>query len=294
MQISLHKNGWHRKLQLFTSKTIPQYDNFCPYFWITIFCILALPFTSIFRSLGWIVGLAFFLIGNLLPSLELIRFYPEDRLGDWRTRRMIINLPDSLIYSLKLAIERNHSYHLGFRTADRLLALWQLSTEDYRERLIDIVTRFETANYIHMLTRGRRNEERRERRNDSEVREHWLKVVKLTQKFCSHVGTVSLFSFCFGAVVFAGYLAASVLDTVPLSILILSGFVILSMVGLTVGVTHLLIKYEDCVLQFLDNWGKRIGKKYKRLKSLFAPVAFIYYYVKVSVSDSCPPIEWED
>lgn len=41
MEIKLKPNGWHRKLQVFVfGKGCPLYHNFCPYFWLTNFCIL--------------------------------------------------------------------------------------------------------------------------------------------------------------------------------------------------------------------------------------------------------------
>lgn len=43
MQISLSRNAWHYKLQ---TKILgkPQFSNFCPYFWLTIFCLIVSPF----------------------------------------------------------------------------------------------------------------------------------------------------------------------------------------------------------------------------------------------------------
>lgn len=39
MEITLNKNGFHRRLQLWCfGKNCPLYFSFCPYFWLTIFC----------------------------------------------------------------------------------------------------------------------------------------------------------------------------------------------------------------------------------------------------------------
>lgn len=41
MEIKLHPNGWHRRLQKYVfGSRVPLFHNFCPYFWITNFCIL--------------------------------------------------------------------------------------------------------------------------------------------------------------------------------------------------------------------------------------------------------------
>lgn len=41
MEITLNKNGFHRRLQLWCfGKSCPLYFSFCPYFWLTIFCVI--------------------------------------------------------------------------------------------------------------------------------------------------------------------------------------------------------------------------------------------------------------
>lgn len=39
MEIKLNRNGWHRRLQKYVFNDPPMYHNFCPYFWLTNFCI---------------------------------------------------------------------------------------------------------------------------------------------------------------------------------------------------------------------------------------------------------------
>lgn len=43
MEVKLNRNGWHKKLQIFVlgESNVPRLFNFCPYFWLTNFCILA-------------------------------------------------------------------------------------------------------------------------------------------------------------------------------------------------------------------------------------------------------------
>lgn len=40
MEIKLNPNGWHRRLQCWVFLDPPMFQNFCPYFWLTNFCIL--------------------------------------------------------------------------------------------------------------------------------------------------------------------------------------------------------------------------------------------------------------
>lgn len=62
MQINLKKDSWHYKLQCtIVGKT--NFQNFCPYFWLTIFCLLASPFYFGAKLIGkifmWIISLLF-------------------------------------------------------------------------------------------------------------------------------------------------------------------------------------------------------------------------------------------
>ena len=52
-EIKLSKKAWHFKLQMwvFAGFDEPLFmDNFCPYFWLTIFCLIATPFIFTYRG----------------------------------------------------------------------------------------------------------------------------------------------------------------------------------------------------------------------------------------------------
>lgn len=48
MEVSLKRDGWHCKIQRWTfgSKT-PQFNSLCPFFWLTIFCLLVSPVVAL-------------------------------------------------------------------------------------------------------------------------------------------------------------------------------------------------------------------------------------------------------
>jgi hypothetical protein len=59
MEITLNKNGFHRRLQVFVfGKGVPMYQSFCPYFWLTIFCgifTFLIPIAPMFHLVKWIL-----------------------------------------------------------------------------------------------------------------------------------------------------------------------------------------------------------------------------------------------
>lgn len=52
-QVSLKRDGWHSRLQKWTFGSIPFKNNFCPFFWLTIFCIIVFPFVGAFKLARW-------------------------------------------------------------------------------------------------------------------------------------------------------------------------------------------------------------------------------------------------
>lgn len=58
MEIKLSTNGWHRRLQKYVFGNPPIFYNFCPYFWLTNFCILVtfiIPVVPIVKSIYAII-----------------------------------------------------------------------------------------------------------------------------------------------------------------------------------------------------------------------------------------------
>src|ERR1035438_2391936 len=48
-EITLSKKSWHYQLQKATFRSsTPDFQSFCPYFWITIFCLIISPLTLLF------------------------------------------------------------------------------------------------------------------------------------------------------------------------------------------------------------------------------------------------------
>lgn len=81
-QVSLKRDGWHAKLQKWVFGHVPYENNFCPFFWLTIFCILAAPFVASYR--GAIKG--FFLLLGVV-SVPLLVF---EKVFDWFDKKYCI------------------------------------------------------------------------------------------------------------------------------------------------------------------------------------------------------------
>lgn len=52
MNYTLKRDGWHFRLQRWTfGDDLPRFNNFCPFFWLTIFCMMVSPLTLVLRLL---------------------------------------------------------------------------------------------------------------------------------------------------------------------------------------------------------------------------------------------------
>lgn len=83
MQIKFKRNSWHRKLQQYTLGLSPRswadFQNLCPYFWITVFCMLIVPFVACWKVIR---RSAQILAVGVEWTVETFLFGPFDKLCD--------------------------------------------------------------------------------------------------------------------------------------------------------------------------------------------------------------------
>lgn len=54
MEIELDRNAWHRRLQTQMIGKV-EFENFCPYFWMTIACLVGAPFFFPYQAAKWLL-----------------------------------------------------------------------------------------------------------------------------------------------------------------------------------------------------------------------------------------------
>lgn len=76
MGITFKRNGWHYRLQKFViGNSAEQRMNLCPYFWITVFCLMASPFVAVGAVIFIILDTVF---SWLLAGLDAVICKPMD------------------------------------------------------------------------------------------------------------------------------------------------------------------------------------------------------------------------
>jgi len=75
-QVVLSKDAWHYRLQNWTFGHVPYTNNFCPFFWLTIFCLLVSPFVGGWRATKFVVL-------SLLGAAGMLLELTFGKLADW-------------------------------------------------------------------------------------------------------------------------------------------------------------------------------------------------------------------
>lgn len=160
MEVTLNRNGWHKKLQEFVFRNPPHFNNFCPYFWLTIFCFIftfIIPIVPFFKFLGWIGR-------KLINGIEKAGDWYDKNICDPLWNDMARNMKeDDIIKSWTLETRRNpyrlsdqewHDFDFwssqafrddlgSLRTKRREAAikkfeLWKSQTENWEAKLAEI------------------------------------------------------------------------------------------------------------------------------------------------------------
>lgn len=190
MNYTLKKDGWHFRLQQWTfGKDMPRFNNFCPFFWLTIFCVIASPFTTIWKLLWKIVDILILPIEYATRPIEWLMDKRKNRYErninifvggatDWKAYQLFksihgwSDLYNSYLIS-KTSIFSYSNHYFDMREGKRILLrdrlkAWQDKNTDWRERILDA-----RKEEIELL--------KDEKARKSERRAGFLKIVEYTK-----------------------------------------------------------------------------------------------------------------
>ena len=224
MEIKLKRNGWHKKLQVYVlGNAAPEFMNFCPYFWVTNFCIVVtfiIPIVPIIKSLVWLVRGSGYLF-------EMVADWYERAICEPLMRSSALGMDDDTLvkawsingfYNNELNGEEDWadyefwtgnyfdkpSWEYSRRTKDELnkkFELWKINTPDWQEKLAKV----KAQRRKDWETRQKEQEERRkwlakeEEKNREKIerakvfkQKAFVAIVKYTKWFAIALGLVVL------------------------------------------------------------------------------------------------------
>lgn len=207
MEVTLRKNGWHRKLQEYVFSNPPTFNNLCPYFWLTVFCfilIFIIPVMPIWRSIIWIAKKTVVGFDRFLnwcdrkicqPMFEELakNMQGEDVAKSWAAYNAE---EDKWRYQWELPEEERKEwffwtkqrfsiYGVTHKERDKRIAkfkLWKKNNPDWEKQLEDIKEkqRIEYAKLVEESKKRREEEDKRQTEKDE--REHALSLKKQQKK----------------------------------------------------------------------------------------------------------------
>lgn len=204
MEINLKKGAWHYRLQHTIFGEFQDFNNFCPYFWLTMFCIAVSPFCFSFYAFKWVATNAIpYLLGfawvALRPVAELAfrgfeLFFdlldrsvclPMERAAlEYLDERRLVTLYENSRYSFKRdgmsdeeALQRLFYYRTNDRDdrkrvlrMDKKFQLWKdIAGDSWEEKLSKAKQEAATKKVAEREEQDRRRAEREEAVAKAEV-----------------------------------------------------------------------------------------------------------------------------
>jgi hypothetical protein len=276
-EYTLNKDGFHAKLQMYIFGHIPYEDNFCPYFWLTVFCIIVFIPVFLFKLINKILLVPYKMLDKFLTFFEEKYCIPK-------LEKVLDGMPRWQIYDM-------------FRLYDR----GSLRTKTREYKLIDHWVHIKSHEEIKAfmdkyredwLEQQRIVEAKEELREARKKRVH-LYIIKYTKWLAPVVLLAVIGGFSFG-----GYKLFFLLDDWLGWDAILSGMGILTtgavFLLLLCGLFHLAKKFFGRTVCFICRPFKLLGIPFVFMgKAIGSVFSFFYLFFKTFKDDHCPSIRWE-
>ena len=306
MEVTLKTTGWYNKLQKWTlGKNKPNLFSLCPYFWLTIFCIVISPFTLIYKCFNYI----FNNINNYFDKQYeswLLNMNIED-IVELRENYKFKNKPFTL---RKISASRSYynwvDLQLTKMSYDELHELYDLSYNTWLEK-----KNKENEAYYNQRNKEIKKEEEKEILKEirrKKFKNIWIPIVTWTQRIFNFIFTLFMF---FIITICINYLIINFSTSfITLKEFKIVAFTLLFIITL-ITIVYLFILYVNwckdnnrvpLILRPLIYIGRYIGTFFIYIfnKLSFIVIFFkgifglFWQYFKANKNDYCPAINWEE
>lgn len=322
-KIKLSKKSWHYRLQCLMFGSPPFTANFCPYFWLTIFCLIVFvtvgPFVFIGKKVAkFCLKVANFIIWVLLLVEKAFSFLDE-KICVPIAERHYRSLSDEDIYTLtrKAGVFWDDKSNVWTRRSENASSLkefrkWRDTFGDgWQDRVKEIIKahkEWEERRAQQEVERREAERIRLEQKKKAEQRRKKLlsKIVVYTEWIVTPVVLFVGVLFMTGVVAGLGYMlyllgklicaywntAAIILHTKHLLFVVVIILVIAAFTALLYLACRKLVRCSSLLLPSLPSISikepvVRVGK------AMAAPFQIFVDYIKVFKQNNCPAIVWE-
>jgi hypothetical protein len=301
MRVSFNKNAWHVRLQRWTFGDVKLRPNLCPHFWLTVFCIVAVPFVLLLKGLIVAGG---FVLGHIGSALDRYYRWSEQRRlekedHDLSVEASTIGLAGA--YRIWKQLNRfrsldpfrdyvsNNEFYLhpfsspeALDAATRLLERFQQLNPDWKQKFDEHAEQLEAAVEKWRLDRIAEEEARRKKAADREVLLN--KIAYATQrifKVLQYTAATAAIAFAVYIVGLGAFLLITNFWTIPwLTILICIGSVVVILIAIAALVM---------AIKAISDRASRVPKAEKKSEP-----GLLKTYLKAAKENYCPSIDWKD
>jgi hypothetical protein len=338
MKVTLNRNGWHRRLQHYVLGIKPgaqdDFPNLCPYFWLTVFCLLVVPFIwlvrgpvmGVLRSLAFAIEMLATVINTVADIIvRPVNEYVCKRLDQWLVEPKVKSLaPDEVFALYKRGKKRDYwlfkrwEREVGQEHWDKQFGEYRAAYWKKRDDLQAEKRRREDEELAWQLAL---KEERR--KGEQKRRERLMRIARVTQKAAPFilaaiviplVAGLGWLLYTAGAWVW-GWPWGSIRSQLAYAIgVCLGALAILATVVAVVAFVVVVLKkvFAKCGVLFAVPFpktrkasrtvGRWLGAPFKALGTLLGGFGsglvsggiLLKQYVKATKDGYCPQIEWKE
>jgi hypothetical protein len=126
-EYTLNKDAFHAKLQKYVFGHIPYENNFCPYFWLTIFCVLVIVPVFLFKTFVRIASVPYKAINKFFEYVDEKYCVPQ-------LEKAVDALPNWKIYELFWLYDRGRLSEKRRKRDFKLITYWIMKMPSHNKR----------------------------------------------------------------------------------------------------------------------------------------------------------------
>jgi hypothetical protein len=310
-EITLKRSGWYTKVLYYVFPGVPKYNNFCPFFWLTILALLLFLPKTIIKSVARFVDVVYSGMIALTDYLDTICIAPYDihKLNAYGKEEIAKSMWYNHCYDWEdifwLTKCERKKYSRLYKWFRRISSKRHVDLGDYKKLANDdSITKWIESRKLAFEAAEKRKlaEEEARRVKIEQNRKFFASLVKYT-KWVVPV-------LCIPAIIFAGYhlffifgwvfywIWYVIVNTPWLSVLIAMGViaVVIGIITLIVVILSWIFDGKSAAIGFFfcklfTNIGKGLCAVGRPIRSVFS---FFWLYFKTFKENNCPAIKWED
>jgi hypothetical protein len=303
MSYTLKRDGWHFRLQKWVfGEDMPRFDNFCPFFWLTIFCMMASPFVGAWKLLRKTLRLVSIPIDYMSRPIESLVDWVASKRNVRYERRIVTFANTTTDWKAYQIFKIIHGWRYYYRSGldldtnyttiefDKMreskrsmykgcLEAWKNKHKDWRDRILDCHKR------EMELINAEKNKKNARRAKFAKLAQHTKILVWLP------IGVATIYLSYW-----SGLLVLVCIDNPD------TFFYVMRLIGITLIGVALFV--GACVFMARNGWfDADVGKPFKAIgrviwfpiKLTIVPIcSFLWMNVKAFKENYCPSIEWQE